>query len=93
MKGDESGNFINHYTPLMMIRILWLQAVRGAWISYIRKMNNCIDSEKIESYLSQKIDMGMTLEEFAEMVFIEGFVAGEKYAKTLMVGNGEHQLN
>ena len=56
-------------------------------------MNNCIDSEKIESYLSQKIDMGMTLEEFAEMVFIEGFVAGEKYAKTLMVGNGEHQLN
>jgi hypothetical protein len=30
--------------------------------------------------------MGMKLEEFAESVFIEGFVAGEKYAKSFKVG-------
>lgn len=33
----------------------------------------------------------MKLEEFGEMVFIEGFVAGEKCAKRLMVGNESRQ--
>ena len=56
-------------------------------------MNKCMNPERIDDYLSQKIDMDMTLEEFAEMVFIEGFVAGEKYSRTLMPGKGEHQLN
>ncbi len=77
----------------MMIRILWLQAVKGAWSSYIRRMNKNIKPQRLDVYLSQKIDMGMTLEEFGEMVFIEGFVAGEKYSKTLMHEHGEHQLN
>lgn len=49
----------------------------------------------MDSYLSQKIDMDMTLEEFAEMVFIEGFAAGEKYSKGVMLGSDEreHRLN
>ncbi len=76
-----------------MIRMLWLQAVKGAWSSYIRRMNNNIKPQRLDVYLSQKIDMGMTLEEFGEMVFIEGFAAGEKYSKTLMREHGEHQLN
>jgi len=76
-----------------MIKILWLQAVRVAWSSYIKKMNTSIKPEKIDCYFGQKLDMGMTLEEFAEMVFIEGFVAGEKYSQALTCGHGEHQLN
>ena len=46
----------------------------------------------MNSYLSQKIDLDMTLEEFGEMVFIEGFAAGEKYAKRLMVGNEKEEV-
>lgn len=86
-------NFFNNQTPLMMIKILWLQAVRVAWTSYIRKMNTSIKPERIDSYLGQQLDMGMTLGEFAEMVFIEGFVAGEKYSGILTCGHEEHQLN
>jgi len=76
-----------------MIKILWLQAVKVAWTLYIRKMNTSIQPERMDSYLGQKLDMGMTLEEFAEMVFIEGFAAGEKYSKSLACGHGEHRLN
>ncbi len=75
-----------------MIRQLWMQAVRSAWTSYIRKMNRSTKEQKMHSYLSQKIDMDMTLEEFGEMVFIEGFVAGEKYARRLMVGNEKNEV-
>lgn len=75
-----------------MIRQLWIQAVRSAWTSYIRKMNRCTKEKDINSYLSQKIDLDMTLEEFGEMVFIEGFAAGEKYAKRLMVGNEKEEV-
>ncbi len=46
----------------------------------------------MRNYLNQKIDMDMTLEEFGEMVFIEGFVAGEKYAKRSMVGNEKRKV-
>ncbi len=42
---------------------------------------------RMENYLSQEISMGMTLEEFAEIVFIEGFVSGEKYSRSVMNGN------
>jgi len=42
---------------------------------------------RMENYLSQEISMGMTLEEFAEIVFIEGFVSGEKYSQSVMTGN------
>ena len=42
---------------------------------------------KMESYLSQEVSMGMTLEEFAEIVFIEGFVAGEKYNRSVLMGS------
>jgi hypothetical protein len=78
-----------------MLNISWIQAVKVAWASYINKMNKYIESESMESYLSQKIDMGMTLQEFAEMVFIEGFTAGEKHAnKSILRGDEyEHQLN
>jgi hypothetical protein len=40
----------------------------------------------MESYLSQEIDMGMKLEEFAEIIFMAGFAAGEKYAKSSIMG-------
>jgi hypothetical protein len=69
-----------------MSRIMWMQAVRGSWTSYVKKMNQRMNPHKMETYLSQEIDMGMKLEEFAESVFIEGFVAGEKYAKSFKVG-------
>ncbi|HWQ25717.1 MAG TPA: hypothetical protein VN367_02940 [Chlorobaculum sp.] len=69
-----------------MSRILWLQAVRGAWTSYVKKMNQSMNPHKMETYLSQEIDMGMKLEEFAESVFIAGFVEGEKYARSFKVG-------
>jgi len=45
----------------------------------------------MDSYLNQQINMGLTLEEFAEMVFIEGFVAGENYTKALMHGNEKRE--
>lgn len=75
-----------------MIRLLWMQAVRSAWTSYIRKMDKCTKAQNMRNYLNQKIDMDMTLEEFGEMVFIEGFVAGEKYAKRSMVGNEKRKV-
>ncbi len=77
----------------MMIRMLWLEAVKVAWASYISKINRCITPETMEFYLSQKINMGLTLEEFAEMVFIEGFVAGENYTRSLMHGNEQCEPN
>ena len=80
-----------------MLNIIWMQAVKVAWSSYIRKMNKSMKSKKMENYLSQNIDMGMTLNEFAEMVFIEGFVAGEKYANQSFLRSEDrehqHQLN
>ncbi len=76
----------------MKIRQLWLQAVRSAWTSYIGRISKCTETKNVHSYLGQKTDMDMTLEEFGEMVFIEGFVAGEKYAKRLMVGNEKTEV-
>ncbi len=76
----------------MVIKILWLQAVKGAWTAYVSKINQSIRPNNMDSYLSQKIEMGMTLEEFGEMVFIEGFVAGEKYTRSLMPGTGERDI-
>ena len=75
-----------------MIRMFWIQAVKGAWHSYLSKMNKMVLPKNMDSYLSQKIDLGMTLEEFAEIVFIEGFVAGEKYSKELILGHGKCDL-
>lgn len=75
-----------------MIRMLWLQAVKLAWQSYIMRMNKQLNStNSLTPYLQQKIDMGMTLEEFGEMVFIEGFSAGEKYSKSLNFNNAKHE--
>ncbi len=34
----------------------------------------------------------MTLEEFGEMVFIEGFTAGEQYGRKLQVPKGHHKI-
>lgn len=70
-----------------MSRALWLQAVRRAWISYVRKMNNFMKPYGMERYLRQDLDMGMKLDEFAEAVFMEGFAAGEKHARVFMAGN------
>ena len=75
-----------------MIKQFWLQAVRSAWTSYIGRISKCTKMKNMHSYLGQKTDMDMTLEEFGEMVFIEGFVAGEKYAKRLMVGNEKTEV-
>ncbi|NTU59054.1 MAG: hypothetical protein HGB00_09115 [Chlorobiaceae bacterium] len=78
-----------------MSRILWMQAMRGAWTSYVKKMNKNMKPDKFDRYLNQEIDMGMKLEEFAESVFIQGFVAGEKYAKSFTIGTKkcEPELN
>lgn len=69
-----------------MSKILWLQACRGAWVSYVKKMNKRMKPRNMESYLSQEIEMGMKLEEFAEIIFMEGFAAGEKYSKSCIIG-------
>ncbi|NHQ60713.1 hypothetical protein G9409_08990 [Chlorobium sp. BLA1] len=65
-------------------------AVKEAWDSYIRKLNRDIMPQRMDIHLSQQITMGGTLEEFAEMVFTEGFAAGEKYTKALIPGSGKH---
>ncbi len=72
-----------------------MQTVKSAWNAYIRKMNNSTSAKNMHVYLNQKTDLDMTLEEFGEMVFIEGFAAGEKYARRLMMGkeNREVRLN
>ena len=75
-----------------MIRLLWLRAVRSAWTAYIGKLNKSTEEQDMHRYLSQKTGMDMTLEEFGEMVFIEGFAAGEKYTKRLMVGNEKQDV-
>jgi hypothetical protein len=77
----------------MMIRTLWLDAVRVAWASYICRINRSITPQTMDGYLSQRINMGLTLGEFAEMVFIEGFVAGENHTKGLMHSNGKLEAN
>lgn len=72
-----------------MAGILWLQAVKTAWTAYIGRMNTIMQPEGIEGYLLQKIEPGITLEEFAESVFIAGFAAGEKYNRSLSMENAE----
>ncbi|NTW09962.1 MAG: hypothetical protein HGA26_01235 [Chlorobiaceae bacterium] len=69
--------------------ILWLQAVKTAWESYIGRLNEIMQPKSMENYLLQKIEPGITLEEFAESVFIAGFNAGEKYNRTLFRENAE----
>lgn len=69
----------------MMIKNIWIQAVKAAWNSYVKKLNKNMKPETMDRYFNQKIDMGITLEEFAEMIFIEGFVAGELYNRTMML--------
>jgi hypothetical protein len=72
--------------------MLWLQAVKLAWGSYIGRMNKqLIPSHSLTPYLQQQTEMGMTLEEFGEMVFIEGFSAGEKYSKSLTFDKSKHE--
>lgn len=67
-----------------MIRQLWLHAVKSAWFSYIKQIDDCSPANKqFSDYLQQKLDLDMTLEEFGEMVFIQGFSAGEQYAHKL----------
>jgi hypothetical protein len=76
-----------------MSKILWMQEVQKAWFSYVNKMNRHMKPRNLESYLTQEIDMGMKLEEFAEVVFIEGFAAGEKYAKSCDMAGSRCQAN
>jgi hypothetical protein len=79
----------------IMIRILWLQAVKSAWSAYIDKIDCHTRPDRMHDVLDQKTGLDITLEEFGEMVFIEGFAAGEKYARHLMVGceNKKARLN
>ncbi|TCD48498.1 hypothetical protein E0L29_01015 [Chlorobium sp. N1] len=78
-----------------MIRQLWLNAVKSAWKSYIKKIERCSTEKRFSEYLKQRLDMDMTLEEFAEMVFIEGFTAGEHYARKIPLpkGAGKVRMN
>lgn len=64
-----------------MSKTLWLQTIRIAWISYLRKVGRHMKPQKLDRYLGQTIDLGMTLEEFAENIFIAGFTAGEEYSR------------
>ncbi|NTV03059.1 MAG: hypothetical protein HGB04_09835 [Chlorobiaceae bacterium] len=70
-----------------MSKILLMQAMQKAWATYVRRINRYMKSDRMDYYLSQEIEMGMKLEEFAEIVFMAGFSAGEKYAGTLSIGN------
>ncbi|NTU69105.1 MAG: hypothetical protein HGB02_09570 [Chlorobiaceae bacterium] len=69
-----------------MSKILLMQAMRNAWVAYVRKIDRYMNTERLEDCLSQEIVTGMKLEEFAEIVFMAGFSAGEKYAGTPAVG-------
>ncbi|NTW69082.1 MAG: hypothetical protein HGB23_04460 [Chlorobiaceae bacterium] len=75
----------------MMMKNLWLGAVKEAWDSYMKKLNRSIRPQRMDIHLSQQITIGVTLEEFAEMVFIEGFAAGEKYANALSSSSEKHE--
>ena len=66
-----------------MIRQLWLHAVKAAYKNYIMQIEQCSTDKLFSDYLKQKLDLDMTLEEFSEIVFIQGFAAGEKYARNL----------
>lgn len=71
-----------------MIRQLWLNAVKSAWKGYIKKIDRCQSEKKFSDYLKQRIELDMTLEEFGEMIFIEGFSAGEQFARKLPLPKG-----
>lgn len=71
--------------------IIWLQAVRTAWKAYICTMNKIMRPKDMESYLCQNIEPGISLEEFAESVFIAGFTAGENYNRNLFIEGMEHE--
>ena len=75
-----------------MSTILWLNAIKEAWRSYLKNMNSKIAPSSMELYLEQELDMGMKLDEFAEAIFIAGFSAGEKYAKGFMVGSEKLEM-
>ncbi|WP_041463812.1 hypothetical protein [Pelodictyon luteolum] len=75
-----------------MIRRLWLNAVQSAWKNYIHKIDQCSAEKNFREHLRQKLDLDMTLEEFGEMVFIEGFTAGEQYGRKLQVPKGHHKV-
>jgi hypothetical protein len=71
-----------------MIRQLWLNAVKSSYRSYIKQIEKCSTDKKFSDYLKQKLDLDMTLEEFSEMVFIQGFAAGEQYARKVPLPKG-----
>lgn len=73
--------------PAVMSKILLMQAMQHSWAAYVRRINRYMKPSRMDDYLSQEIEMGMKLGEFAESVFMAGFSAGEKYAGTLRVGN------
>ncbi|NTW55793.1 MAG: hypothetical protein HGB20_01960 [Chlorobiaceae bacterium] len=78
-----------------MADILWVEAVRKAWSCYIDRMNSIIQAKSMETYLMQTIEPGITLEEFAESVFIAGFIAGEKFSRNQVAAGSdlESRLN
>ncbi len=75
-----------------MSTILWLHAVKESWSSYLKNMNKKIVPHTMEQYLEQELDMGMKLDEFAEAIFIAGFSAGEKHAKSVTINNQNLEL-
>lgn len=74
-----------------MSKILLMQAMRQAWVAYVQKLNRHLQGDRMENYLSQETEMGMKLEEFAEIVFMAGFSAGEKYAGTVSLGGKKYK--
>jgi hypothetical protein len=75
-----------------MSTILWLQAIRESWDFYLKSMNKKIAPDSMDNYLKQNLDLGMNLDEFAEAIFIAGFSAGEKYAKSFRIGSREFDV-
>lgn len=69
----------------------WMMSVRSAWDVYRRKLSRAKADDGLDAdeFLKQKVDDSMTLEEFSEIVFTQGFAAGEMHGKTSIFRDGE----
>lgn len=64
----------------------WLENVRASWQVYRSRLIRVWRDEGMDDVeiLRQQVDRNFTLDEFAELVFTEGFAAGERHAKNEM---------
>lgn len=78
----------------MILMNRWLQIVRQAWQVYRKRLRQARAAEgmmNFEDFMQQMVDDDLTLQEFTELTFTEGFAAGEKHAKQEMFRDGERR--